>query len=128
MSKTCFGIDNLTEKLKGLFYQYLKQFLPSIYTNLKIKIDECESILSSLGDLPFSDNLMITINTLVHKFSDKIEQIFSGKIAISQLTKTNKLDEELNILPLIKEKHSQFLKDFRSTYKPSSYLNVILIK
>jgi len=117
MSKSYFGIDNLIEKLKNLFYQHLKQFLPSIYEDLKKKKQECTEILESLGDMSFQDNTMMTINSLVHKFSDKIQKIFSGTLADNS---------ELEILPVIKDKFVHFLKKYKG-YKPSSFLNVFII-
>jgi len=116
MNKSFFGIDTLIEKLKNLFYLHLKQFLPTIYNSLQEKKVECTKILESLGDMSFHGNLVMTINTLILKFSSQVERIFSGK----------EIDnEKLNILPKIKEKFFDFLKDFKTQYKPSQFLKVI---
>ncbi len=117
MSKSQFGIDNLIDKLKNLFYLHLKQFLPAIYDDLLKKKNESNKILESLGDMSFPDNPIMTSNSMVYKFSDNIEKIFGGKLGE---------DSEVNILPKLKEKHSDFLKEYRNQYKPSAFLNVFI--
>ena len=40
MNASYFGIENLVEKLKKLFFEHLKLYLPGIYKDLKEKIIE----------------------------------------------------------------------------------------
>lgn len=84
MNSNFFGIENLVDKLRRLFFDHLKMYLPGIYSSLKEKIQECKKCLEELGatDLTLllsSGSDMSYLNGLINKFSQSIENIFAGK-------------------------------------------------
>jgi len=118
MDQSLFGTDNLIEKLRVLFYQHLKLFLPTIYQNLQTKINECKQVLNDLGpDMSSDNNMMMNINSLINQFSDRLEHMFGGKLV--------EHNEELNILRQIKLKYNELLQNFTPhNYKPSDNIDV----
>ena len=83
MSNYYFGIEYLVDKLRKLFFDHLKLYLPNIYTDLKEKIHDIQNQLDSLGTdyMAYStyDNKMNLLNQLINKFGENIENIFAGK-------------------------------------------------
>ena len=84
MNLSYFGIENLVDKLRRLFFDHLKLYLPGIYASLKDKISESKKCLDELGandmnTLLASGNDMTYLNSLVNNFSKNVEDIFLGK-------------------------------------------------
>jgi hypothetical protein len=112
-----FGTEVLIEKLRRLFFENLKKFLPKIYSDLKMKIKECQDLLETFG----TDYLLYTTSTssgayitsLVNQFSDTIERLFSSKMVKIEDNVTNHK---------IKELANSFLSEFK-TRQPSDKMN-----
>lgn len=84
MNSNFFGIETLVEKLRRLFFEHLKQYLPGIYANLKDKITDCKKNLDELGSNEFnmimsSGSILNYLNSVINKFSENIEKAFLGK-------------------------------------------------
>jgi hypothetical protein len=113
-----FGIEVLVEKLKRLFFEHLKKFLPSIYLGLKLKIKECQEVLETFG----TDYLMYHNETdkhtftisLINQFSDCVERLFSSKMA--------KLEDNITSHK-IRMHAIDFLQKYSKDYKPSEKAN-----
>jgi hypothetical protein len=102
-----FGTEVLIEKLKKLFFENMKKFLPKIYSDLKLKIKECQDMLETFG----TDYLNYTtsnsgayITSLVNQFSDTIERLFSSKML--------KIEDNITNHKL-KEMAHNFLSEFK---------------
>ena len=84
MDFSYFGTENLVEKLRKIFFTHIKIFLPKIYSDLKLKIKECQENLDNLGSdyisYAYENNKMNYINQTIGKFSENIERFFSGKM------------------------------------------------
>jgi len=85
MNSNYFGIENLVDKLRKLFFEHLKLYLPGIYQSIKEKISESKKCLEALGnDYIFLDkddrgSHLNFINQLVNKFCENYERTFAGK-------------------------------------------------
>lgn len=114
MNSSLFGIENLVERLRKIFYEHLKLYLPDIYQNLKSKMAECKRCLEELGtgdiaSLALSTNKLSYLNDLINKITNHIEMVFLGK---SQDVSENKIAHIIKImyyefLENLKEKPSQ---------------------
>jgi len=126
MTSSCFGIENLIDKLRKIFFEHLKMFLPDIYQSLKNKIQECKKCLEELGANDFqllaSGNQFSFLNDLINRFCHNVEIAFSGK---SQDLEDNKASHNLKIM------YYEFLADIQR--KPSenlhnSYISEIIVR
>lgn len=126
MSSSYFGIENLIEKLRKIFYEHLKLFLPDIYQSLKNKIQECKKCLEELGSNDFqllsSGNEFSFLNDLINRFCHNVEISFNGK---SQDLEENKTSHKLKIM------YYEFLEKVQK--KPSenlhnSYISEIIVR
>lgn len=84
MSGNYFGIETLVDKLRKLFFDHLKLYLPGIYTNIKEKIHESKKCLEALGSdynnmLESHGSQLNFLNQMVNKFSENFERVFKGK-------------------------------------------------
>lgn len=84
MNSSFFGIENLVDKLRKLFFDHLQLFLPGIYQSIKEKITETKKILEELG----SDSMIILeshgsqlnyLNHVINQFAEDYERVFAGK-------------------------------------------------
>lgn len=105
MKTEYFGIENLVDRLRRLFFDHLTNFLPGIYASLREKISESRKFLDKLGiDYGITDNnrslQLNIINQIVNMFCENYEKIFNGK----------SLDIEENITSYtIKSAYNEFL-------------------
>lgn len=84
MKTEYFGIENLVDRLRKLFFEHLTNFLPGIYSSLREKISESRKFLEELGPDygVFTNNhssQLNIINQIVNKFCENYEKIFKGK-------------------------------------------------
>lgn len=121
MDKTYFGTDNLVERMKSVFMNHLKKFLPKVYSTVKEKLKECQENLDILGvglNSLFNDNNKLSfINCLINDFSEKVEKLLSGKLVSS-------MDNNINLQ--IRTHYIDFLKDFKNNYNPSKFIDVFV--
>jgi len=127
MNSSLFGIEHLVEKLRKLFFEHLKLFLPGIYQNLKSKISECKKCLDELGSndvamLALSGNQLSFLNDLINKYTHNVEMVFAGKSTDM---------EENKISHLLKIMYYEFLENLKE--KPSekihnTYIMQIIIR
>lgn len=95
MTGNYFGIETLVDKLRRLFFDHLKLFLPGIYNSIKEKIHECRKTLDELGSdmIQLLDsghgNQLNYLNQLANKFCENFEKIFIGKSTDSQENTTS---------------------------------------
>lgn len=109
-----FGIENLVEKLRKLFFEHLKLFLPGIYSDLKEKINDCQKNLDALGTdymiYGDPDNKMQFLNQIISKFGENVEDIFNGK--------SKDISENITA-HRIKLSYYEFLENISDSYLPS---------
>jgi hypothetical protein len=121
MDKSYFGTDNLVERMKSVFMNHLKKFLPQVYATVKEKLKDCQENLDMLGtglnSLFNENNKLSFVNCLINEFSEKVEKLLSGKLV--NLTENN-----LNLQ--IRTLYIEFLNSFRNNYNPSKYIDVII--
>jgi hypothetical protein len=122
-----FGTEVLIEKLKRLFFENLKKFLPKIYSDLKLKIKECQDMLESFGTdylLYASSNKYSYVTSLINQYSETIERLFSSKMMKIEDNITNHklkemgmkfLSENKNTQPSAKMENSQIIKILKIT-------------
>lgn len=127
MNSSYFGIENLVEKLRRMFFEHLKLFLPGIYFNLKEKIQDCKKNLEALGsnelmNMLSSGSILSYLNSVINKFSENVEKAFLGK---SHDLAENKSAHQIKLL------YYQFLEEINK--KPSqsihnSYISEVLVR
>lgn len=117
MNTAYFGIENLVDKLRKLFFEHLKLYLPGIYRSIKEKITECKQVLDSLGSdytmlMGNHGNILSYLNQVINTFAEHYERIFSGK-------STNL--EENTISFTIRNHYFEFLE--KVNYQPSKKIH-----
>jgi hypothetical protein len=117
MTGNFFGIETLVDKLRKLFFDHLKLYLPGIYMNIKEKISECKKGLEALGSdhtnvFESHGSQLNYLNQMINKFSENFERIFKGKC----------MDIEENATAhMIKLQYFNFLVELN--YQPSKKLH-----
>ena len=113
-----FGIEVLVEKLKKLFFEHLKKFLPGIYSGLKDKIKECQIMLETFGHdyVNFHNecNKQTYITSLINQFCESVEKVFNSKMP--------KLEDNL-LSHKLKSTNKNFLLKYIYDYNPSQNID-----